>query len=189
MSEWVTYYLTRILHALEARFTFATGYRGSIFLLAGGLFLLTFLVMYALAKSLFGRAQPAMMATTARPKVIIMPRAMSRERTLSVPAGNDAFRRGYEDAARARPASLDGLLDHVYEIGLGDARILGSTSTGKLVRLHACANCHADDVGCAYAAGYLCGGFTGLSRRETHVVETTCTRRGDASCEFEVTYA
>lgn len=189
MSEFVTYHVMRFLHAIEERFTFATGYRGSLFLLAGGLFLLAFLILYVIAKSFFGRAQPVTHTVRARQKVLVEPRSPPEGATLYVPEGESAYDDGALDGSSEEPASLDAFLDRVHAHGLGDPRILGSTPRGKHIRLHGCAACRGFAGQCDYAAGFLAGGFMRLVRGDVHVVEIACTRGGDHHCEFEVTYA
>ncbi len=189
MSELVTYHILRILHMIEERFTFAAGYRGSIILISGGLFLLTFLIAYAMAKSAFGRGHSSPRPSREVRSVIVEWRSAPQTHTLQAPTGAGAFDRGFKDAQAARDGSVDDLLDRMYEAGIGDPRIVGSTARAKLVRLYACASCRAGDTtGCGYAAGFLGGGISALIASAVSVTEVGCRRDGHLACEFEVTY-
>lgn len=211
-SAWIL----EALQGVSERFGWAYGYRGSLFLIAGGVFILGVLMVLLVVRSaLFGT--PARRDVAAAPSVLVAPPAAPAplapegSRRLAREAAEDpenAHRLGRRAGGAVRSRSLDEALDRFAQAGLGDPRVVSTTSHRKVVRLPSCRTCTAvaargatrfawnpeefsgSEVApaCEFERGFLEGALAPLVAGAARVRETACRTRGDRACEFEVVY-
>ena len=102
----------------------------------------------------------------------------------------DELQRGRAQGARLKVRRVDDVLDYVASEGVAEPRIL-NVRTGKLrLAFLNCLDCRESDSGgraCPSRIGLLEGAL-GQLHKPVKVVEVACHRRGDALCEFEVTF-
>ena len=156
----------------------------SLLLLIGGLAMLTLIVVLVVLQNLFpdhaggygvGRGRRQLKPIDAKPQ------AAAR-----FPAK--------PDPAATRPTDIDLVLDKVVEGKLGEPRLLRCRERQARIRLYACRGCSAWVAADAKAPAAPCDpereGMERLFRaqygRTVTVRETTCRRRGEPACEFEV---
>lgn len=209
-------WILEALRNVSERFGWAYGYRGSLFLIAGGVFVLGVLMVLLVVRSaLFGT--PARRDVAAAPSVLVAqpvppaPLAPDGSRRLAEEAAHDpetAFRLGRRAGGTIRSRSLDEALDRFAQAGLGDPRIVSTTSRRKVVQLASCRTCTAvvargaaefawnreefsrskTAPACEFERGFLEGALGPIVAGAARVRETACRTRGDRACEFEVVY-
>lgn len=208
------------LRELSTHFGWAYSYRGSIFLIAGGVFVLGVLTLVLLVQStLFGAPvrreappAPSVLVRAPAPPPPLDPESAKRLAEQAATSPDDVFRLGARAGAAMPAKSLDVVLDRFVQAGLGDPRIVSTSSHRKRVRVAACRTCSAFEatgartrtvfawdpsqlesrvdarVPCEYERGFLEGAFRRLTAGRARVAETHCRNRGDAACIYEVVY-
>lgn len=193
----------RAVHFFSERFTYSTGYRGAVFLILGGLLLMTFVVGSFLLGAGAGRdARPLATPDANRPRVLthVRSRAPRRSAGLALRAARatldsprEEFENGLVSGKRVRARTIDGVLDRFADADLGEPRIISSGPRQKVVRLYACRTCaglpgpSARPV-CEFERGFLTAAFANLVGTPASVRERACAGAGADHCEFEVTY-
>lgn len=166
----------------------------SLFLLVGGLVMLTVVCLLVFVQNLLPDRDPQGDAGDA-------PKAATR-RLRSLEGGllaQDLARRNGRNGrpVRRRLAPVDLAMDRVVELRLGEPRLLFSHERMSRVRLYGCRGCAygagategAPGHGCARERAALDEVFTAIYGPRVRTQESSCRRRGDAACEFEVAHA
>lgn len=160
----------------------------SLFLLVGGLVMLMLVCLLVFVQNLL--PDPADTG----------PRAGAGKRRLrgldGGPLAQDLARRNGRDRRAAALAPVDLALDRLVELRVGEPRLLLAHERVSRVRLYGCR-------GCAFGAGLMGGGpgqgcareraaleqvFGAVYGTAVRAQESSCRRRGDAACEFEVAH-
>lgn len=179
--------LAALAPALELREAAADA---SLFLLVGGLVMLTLIVVLVLMQNLVperagdtrtGGQQP----TPRQLRTFDGGPLAHTHRTASE-------KRGGKRRLRAL-APVDQCLDRVVELRLGEPRLLQSQERLSRIRLYACRGCafalpSAGGAGCMQERAALEEVFGAVYGSAVRAQESTCRRRGDATCEFEVAH-
>lgn len=163
----------------------------SLFLLVGGLVMLTVICLLVLVQNLLPeRPLPAGQAES-------RPRRRLRGLDGGALAQHVAPRRR-DTRGRRRPlplAPVDQALDRVVELRLGEPRLLRAQDRFSLVRLYGCRGCafagagpSLPTAGCARERAALDEVFGAILGGAVRAQESSCRRRGDAACEFEVAH-
>lgn len=163
----------------------------SLFLLVGGLVMLTVICLLVFVQNLLPeRAQEA----EVEPR-----RATRRLRALDGgPLAQHIAPRRRDSRGRRRPvplAPVDLALDRVVELRLGEPRLLRAQDRFSHVRLYGCRGCTlamsasaANGAGCTRERAALEEIFAAVLGGAVRAQESSCRRRGDAACEFEVAH-
>lgn len=164
----------------------------ALFLMVGGLAMLTFLLFLILMGAAFsGQAEPVSFGQTRDERLQLRP-IWASQSPRALPVGEDVRLPGTETPA-VTPA-IDRPMAAIVKARLGEPRILRHQPTGTRVRLYRCRGCR-DEGDAAFVGTDGCESerhdlqtifaqTTGRDRVRVH--ESACRRRGDAFCEFEV---
>lgn len=161
----------------------------SLFLLVGGLVMLTVICLLVLVQNILpdrGAREPT---GDQRP-------AMRRLRALD--GGPLAQAIAFQKAGRRQAyalAPVDLALDRVVELRLGEPRLLQALDRASRIRLYGCRGCAfsgspagSASPGCARERAALEEVFGAVFGANVRAQESACRRRGDAACEFEVVH-
>jgi len=183
--------LSGIWEWIQSHVGFAPSYRGALFLMAGGLFIIALLVGGILVQSaIVGEVTPA---ATGGPSA----RRRRRVETSFIraprprpppPADLDEkveIERGRISGRRVIVSNLDDVLDRMIEADLGEPRILATGPTHKLVRFYDRGGCAASR---AFERGFLEAALETVLHRPVEAAEVSCARKGAPACEIEVRY-
>ncbi|HWG89480.1 MAG TPA: V4R domain-containing protein [Candidatus Thermoplasmatota archaeon] len=180
------------------RFGFSPRYRGALFLLAGGMFIATLIIVTLLFVHILtpGNGNPYALSHRPRGKTRVSrpiePQSVAGPSTLG-----DTVEQGRAAAlALPPPRVLDDVFDAAVDRGLGEPRVLHTTATFKRLRFYTCAACAHTDAdqgimsgGCAFTRGFLQASFERfLGGTPVHVAEAECRLRGAPYCEFDIVY-
>lgn len=165
----------------------------ALFLMVGGLAMLTFLLIVILMGAAFsGQAEPVSFGQQRDERLQLRP-IWASQSPRSLPVDPDATLPG-TDTPAVTPA-IDRPMAAIVRARLGEPRILRHRPAGTRVRLYRCRGCR-DDGDAADAAADGCESerhdlqtiFTQTTGRDgVRVHESACRRRGDDFCEFQVT--
>ena len=159
----------------------------SLFLLVGGLVMLMVVCALVFVQNLL--PDPADTG----------PRAGAGKRRLrgldGGPLAQELARRNSRDKRHASLAPVDLALDRLVELRVGEPRLLLAHERVSRVRLYGCRGC-AYGTGNNAVPGHGCGReraaleqvFTAVYGNSVRAQESSCRRRGDAACEFEVAH-
>lgn len=160
----------------------------SLFLLVGGLVMLTVICLLVLVQNILPDREGAQPTSEQRP-------AMRRLRSLE---GGPLAQHIAQRKGRRRPyalAPVDLALDRVVELRLGEPRLLQALDRASRIRLYGCRGCAfsaspagAPSPGCARERAALEEVFGAVFGASARAQESACRRRGDAACEFEVAH-
>ncbi|MHB8585279.1 MAG: V4R domain-containing protein [Thermoplasmatota archaeon] len=205
------------LTGLLSHFSWLASFRGSILLLAGGLFLVGVLMLMLLIQSaVFGTPPappPVPRSVRLGPARPLAKLADGREQEILRDAGDPSRVRRLAALAgqAAEPVVFDDVLDAFLACGLGEPSVIVTESRRKVIRVLETRTCatavrqggksppripraggsggrDAARGACRYEAGFLAGGFGRLARSPVSVREIACALDGDAACDFEVSY-
>lgn len=160
----------------------------SLFLLVGGIVMLSVIVVLVLIQNIVPDRTPPVMPG-ARPTLRQL-RALDGGPLAQTIAG---ARRANGRRRYARVAPVDLALDRVVELRLGEPRLLQAHERQSRLRLYACRGCSFSAAGgpghaCTTERAALEEVFGAVLQRPVRTVETACRRRGDPACEFEVAH-
>lgn len=163
----------------------------ALFLMAGGLAMLTFLLLLILmGNALSGQSEPVSLGQPKDDRLQLRPIWASQSPRM-LPGGEETTVPGSETPA-VTPA-IDRPMAAIVKARLGEPRILRHHPRGTRIRLYRCRGCPDSDDDAAGAdeceseridLQTIFADTTGRDR--VRVRETACRRRGDAFCDFEV---
>lgn len=166
----------------------------AVFLMVGGLAMLTLLLILILMGAAFsGQAQPVSLGQPKDDRLQLRP-IWASQSPGALPGGSETTVPGSETPA-VTPA-IDRPMVAIVKARLGEPRILYHRPSGTRIRLYRCRGCRgvegseATDAsgGCPSELEDLRTVFVQTTGRQTlKVRETACRRRGDDFCDFEVT--
>lgn len=168
----------------------------SLSLIVGGLVMIGVVIVVTVTFNLLPLTLGSASAAVKEPPKRVLPMpdlpptarpAAPRAAALSI----DDLQRGRALGARLKVKRVDDVLDYVHGERLAEPRILNVRAGLLRLAFLNCSECRSGEdhrSGCGYRAGILEGAL-GQLHKPLKVMETACHRRGDSSCEFEVTFA
>lgn len=164
----------------------------AVFLMAGGLAMLSLLILVILAGNAFsGPAAPVPFGGPRDERLRLQPlgttpgRPPTSGRAPKVPGGETI----------AKTPAIDRPIPRIVQAGLGEPRIVKHGRRSTRIRLYRCRGClragdaspASDGQGCSAERDFLKTIFRETTGRSSvGVVERSCRRWGDVFCEFEV---
>lgn len=172
----------------------------ALFLVMGGLFMLGFVLLLVLLRSVFpSKPQPPPGAAVVHGRALrYTPNLTGPQRPEFMPNPPDSvdLEEGRNAAGRLKMRSMEQILDKLVENGWGEPRILRALEDRVHLRFYRCRDCEGlasrmdtQVHGCGFPQGFLEVAFQRLEHAHVDVHETACRRTGHGTCEFEVRYA
>jgi predicted hydrocarbon binding protein len=178
--------------------------QSAMFLIVGGLAMLTLIVTLVLLTTIFpqrpfgpegdpSRLVERQLRPTPWP---YRPKAVATGAADAFRPDPGAYENGRKAGKRTRATSLETALDHVVNRGLGEPRILAHGQQRTRLRMYECRGCSGQEPavsgsgshasGCSFERGFIAGVLERAWAAPVRIQETTCHRRGQDACEFEV---
>jgi len=190
--EWIGPLFEQVREWMETETIRELPGNAALFLIVGGLSILSLIVFLVVLQSLIPTRNPSPGLMDDRPIDRAL-RAIRPRANLPRPYSGGSLDTGRFEARSARATDLDGVLDQTVLRGIGEPRVLHIDENAIRLRLYGCGSCEPTfgsqraglPLECLHERGFFEGAFARI-RLKPIVRETECRLRGAAYCEFEV---